>query len=209
MPFSSHPRPEVLKSLANAKPVPFWLDDKARPEPAPALTGSITADLVVIGAGFSGLWTALLAKESDPSLDVVLIEAGEVASGASGRNGGFADHCLTHTFGNGLERWPEELSTLVRMGYENLNAIEETVKRYQIDCDFQRTGEMVVATEGARRSRPLRPKATMVRTGTYPGAGQFAHVPGRAVRSGPGHAQPGSTGLGLEEGLPGERCPLV
>ena len=148
MPFSSHPRPEVLKSLANAKPVPFWLDDKARPEPAPALTGSITADLVVIGAGFSGLWTALLAKESDPSLDVVLIEAGEVASGASGRNGGFADHCLTHTFGNGLERWPEELSTLVRMGYENLNAIEETVKRYQIDCDFQRTGEMVVATEG-------------------------------------------------------------
>ena len=147
MPFSNHPRPEVLKSLANAKPVPFWLDDKDRPEPAPALTGSTTADLVVIGAGFSGLWAALLAKESNPSLDVVLLESGEVASGASGRNGGFTDHCLTHTFENGLDRWPGELSTLVKMGYENLNAIEETVKRYQIDCDFQRTGEMVVATE--------------------------------------------------------------
>jgi glycine/D-amino acid oxidase-like deaminating enzyme len=147
MPFSNHPRPEVLKSLADAKPVPFWLDDKKRPEPASALTESISADLAVIGAGFTGLWSALLAKESDPSLDVVLLEGGEVAGGASGRNGGFADHCLTHTFENGLVRWPGELSTLVRMGYENLNAIEETVKRYKIDCDFQRTGELIVATE--------------------------------------------------------------
>lgn len=147
MPFAHIPRPEILKSLTDAKPVPFWLDDKNRPEPASALTKSITADLCVIGAGFTGLWSALLAKESDPGLDVVLIEAGEVAGGASGSNGGFADHCLTHTFENGLERWPEELPTLVKMGYENLDAIEETVNRYQIECDFQRTGEMVVATE--------------------------------------------------------------
>lgn len=147
MPFAHTPRPEILKSLGDAKPVPFWLDDKNRPEPATSLTESITADLCVIGAGFTGLWSALLAKELDPALHVVLIEADEVASGASGRNGGFADHCLTHTFENGLERWPDELSTLVKMGYENLDAIEETVKRYQIECDFQRTGEMVVATE--------------------------------------------------------------
>ena len=148
MPFSNHPRHEVLKSLADANPFPFWLDSNARPEPASALTEAISADLVVIGAGFTGLWTALLAKESDPSLEVTLLEGGEVGSGASGRNGGFVDHCLTHTFENGLNRWPEELSTLVKMGYENLDAIEETVKRYKIDCDFQRTGEMVVATEG-------------------------------------------------------------
>ena len=147
MPFAHIPRPEVLKSLADAKPVPFWLDDRERPEPASALTESITADLCVIGAGFTGLWSALLAKESDPGLDVVLLEAGQAGNGASGRNGGFVDHCLTHTFENGLERWPAELSTLLKMGYENLDAIEEAVKRYRIDCDFQRTGEMVVATE--------------------------------------------------------------
>ena len=158
MPFAHIPRPEILKSLADAKPVPFWLDDRKRPEPVSALTEAITADLCVIGAGFTGLWSALLAKEIDPALDVVLIEAGEVASGASGRNGGFTDHCLTHTFENGLERWPDELPTLVKMGYKNLDAIEETVKRYQIECDFQRTGEMVVATEPYQveelRSRP-------------------------------------------------------
>jgi glycine/D-amino acid oxidase-like deaminating enzyme len=147
MPFAHTPRPEILKSLADAKPIPFWLDDKNRPESVSALTRSITADLCVIGAGFTGLWSALLAKESDPDLDVVLIETGKVASGASGRNGGFADHCLTHTLENGIERWPDELPTLVKMGYENLDAIEETVRRYQIECDFQHTGEMVVATE--------------------------------------------------------------
>jgi len=148
MPFAhTLPRQEILKSLADAKPVPFWTDDKERPEPASALTGSITADLCVIGAGFTGLWTALLAKETDPSLDVVLLETTETGAGASGRNGGFMDHCLTHTFENGLERWPDELPTLTKMGYENLDAIEETIEHYRIDCDFQRTGEMVVATE--------------------------------------------------------------
>ncbi|GAB4504756.1 MAG: FAD-dependent oxidoreductase [Anaerolineales bacterium] len=147
MPFSHTPRPHVLKSLKDVRPIPFWMDSPQRPDPLPPLTGTISADLCVIGAGFTGLWTALLAKESDPGLKVVLLEAGETGSGASGRNGGFCDHCLTHTFENGLARWPDELETLVRLGYENLDAIEETVHRYQIDCDFLRSGEMVVATE--------------------------------------------------------------
>jgi glycine/D-amino acid oxidase-like deaminating enzyme len=123
------------------------MDDRQRPDPTSALTERITADLCVIGAGFTGLWSALLAKESNPGLDVVLLEASEAGNGASGRNGGFVDHCLTHTFENGLQRWPSELSALVKMGYENLDAIEETVKRYHIDCEFQRSGEIVVATE--------------------------------------------------------------
>ena len=157
MPFANTPRPDVLHSLANAKPMPFWLDDPARPEPDQALTRTISTDLAVVGAGFTGLWTALLAKEADPSLEVVLLEGDQVAAGASGRNGGFCDHCLTHTFENGLERWPDEMTTLVQMGYQNLDAIEETTKRHAIDCDFQRTGEVTVATEpyqveGLRRS---------------------------------------------------------
>lgn len=147
MPFAHIPRPEVLKSLADAKNVPFWMDDRERPEPASTLKKPIDTDLCIIGAGFTGLWSALLAKEADPGLDVVLLEATETGNGASGRNGGFVDHCLTHTFENGLKRWPAELSALVKMGYETLGALEETVKRYRIDCDFQHSGEMVVATE--------------------------------------------------------------
>jgi glycine/D-amino acid oxidase-like deaminating enzyme len=147
MPFSNRPRPEFLKSLADAKPFPFWLDDSERPEPASALTDSISADLVIIGAGFTGLWSALLAKESDPSLEVVLIEGDEVAGGASGRNGGFMAASLTHSFENGLRRWPDELSTLIAMGNANLDAIEATIKRYRIACDYIRSGEVNMATE--------------------------------------------------------------
>ncbi|MDX5449776.1 MAG: FAD-binding oxidoreductase, partial [Actinomycetes bacterium] len=48
--------------------------------------------------------------------------------------------------GNGLERWPEELDTLDRLGAENLAGIGETVRRYGIDCHWEETGELAVAT---------------------------------------------------------------
>lgn len=147
MPFPRYPRPEILKSLADAELVPFWLDDPQRPQPTSALTQTISADLVVIGAGFTGLWTANLAKEADSSLDVVLLEAEEVASGASGRNGGFVAASLTHGFENGRKHWPKELASLTAMGQANLDAIETTVKRLGIECDFLRSGELLVAVE--------------------------------------------------------------
>lgn len=147
MPFNKRPHPEALASLSDLEPVPFWLDDPTRPEPASALARTVTTDLLVIGAGFTGLWTALLAKEADPTREVVLIEADLAGSGASGRNGGFVSACLTHTFQNGLARWPREFSTLIRLGNANLDAIATTIERYRIDCDFIRAGELNVAIE--------------------------------------------------------------
>ena len=147
MPFSNHPKPETLKSLINVKPIPFWMDDPEQPDPANTLTHQTTADLAIIGGGFTGLWCALLAKETDPSRDVVLIEGGEAGSGASGRNGGFVSASLTHNFDNGLERWPKELSKIIQLGKANLDGIEKTIKRFNIDCDFIRSGELNVATE--------------------------------------------------------------
>ncbi|RYJ21559.1 L-fuco-beta-pyranose dehydrogenase [Streptomyces sp. L-9-10] len=134
-------------SLSDARPVPYWLDDPGRPGALPALTGDEQCDLLVIGGGYSGLWTALLAKERDPERDVVLIEGREVGWAASGRNGGFCAASLTHGFGNGLARWPGELRKLEELGERNLDAIEATVARYAIDCSFERTGEIDVATE--------------------------------------------------------------
>jgi glycine/D-amino acid oxidase-like deaminating enzyme len=145
--FSNTPRPETLKSLADVKLTPFWLDDPNRPEPASALTENIKADLVVIGAGFTGLWTALMAKQAEPTRDVVLLEAGETGIGASGRNGGFVAASLTHSFQNGLNRWPKEMRKLVELGYKNLDGIEATIKQFNIECDFIRSGEINVANE--------------------------------------------------------------
>ena len=65
------PSRELRDSWSGAAPVPFWLDHADRS----ALDASVSTDLVVVGGGFSGLWTDLLAKERDPGRQVVLIEA--------------------------------------------------------------------------------------------------------------------------------------
>ncbi|MEU0103429.1 FAD-dependent oxidoreductase [Streptomyces sp. NPDC006267] len=139
-------RTAAARSIAGAKPAPYWLDDPAKPDALPALTGDEHTGLLVIGGGYSGLWTALLAKERDPGRDVVLIEGHEVGWAASGRNGGFCAASLTHGLANGVERWPDEIARLEELGERNLDAIEAAVARYGIDCEFERTGEIDVAT---------------------------------------------------------------
>jgi glycine/D-amino acid oxidase-like deaminating enzyme len=137
----------TVPSLKDAIPEPYWLSQAGAPAPAAPLDGAETADLAIIGAGYSGLWTALLAKERDPHRDVVIIEAGTAGWAASGRNGGFCAASITHGFDNGLSRFPGEMDTLLRLGRENLDEIEATVARHGIDCDFTRSGELHVATE--------------------------------------------------------------
>ncbi len=133
-------------ALASAAPEVLWLTDPDRPTALPPMTRDATADLVVVGGGYTGLWTALRAKERYPDLDVLLLEGGTCGWQASGRNGGFADASLTHGYGNGIARWPDELAELDRLGEENLTAIEETIARYDLDCRFERTGGLDVAT---------------------------------------------------------------
>lgn len=135
------------KSLSDAQPVSYWLDDPGKPRAEPALTADEQCDLLVVGGGYSGLWTALIAKERDPDRDVILVEGREAGWAASGRNGGFCAASLTHGISNGLSRWPGEIAKLEELGAQNLDEIEAAVKRYSIDCDFERTGEIDVATQ--------------------------------------------------------------
>ena len=135
------------RALSGATPKPYWLDHPDAPASLTPLSGAESADLAVIGGGFSGLWTALLAKERDPRRDVVLVEGRRIAWGGTGRNGGFCSASLTHGLGNGLERFPGEIETLERFGRQNLDEIEHAIARYGIDCDFARTGDLSVATE--------------------------------------------------------------
>jgi len=138
---------QIVAALADAAPTSFWLDSPDIPEPAPALTGVHHCDLAVVGAGYTGLWTALLAKEAEPSRDVLLIEGHIAGWAASGRNGGFCASSLTHGLANGIARFPAEMPALERLGRENLDAIEATIQRYRIDCGFERTGELEIATD--------------------------------------------------------------
>jgi glycine/D-amino acid oxidase-like deaminating enzyme len=129
----------------SASALPFWLDHPDSPALRAPLEGAREADLVVVGGGLTGLWTALLAAEEGKR--VVLLEGERLAFGASGRNGGFCAASLTHGLANGLARWPGEIEALERMGRENLDAIRATVESHGIDCGWEDTGLLDVATQ--------------------------------------------------------------
>lgn len=147
MPFPDHVSSEARQALSEVTFAPFWLDRPDRPAPSAPLTRDIPADLLVVGGGFSGLWTAYQARTRFPDWNVVLVEGDRIAEGATGRNGGFVAASLTHGLANGSSRWPAEMPTLVRLGQDNLEDIDATVRTEGIDCDFLRSGEMHVATE--------------------------------------------------------------
>ena len=67
----------------------WWLEEAGPVEPTPPLAGETTADVVVVGGGYLGLWTAWHLLELEPEADVVVLEAGVCGHGPSGRNGGF------------------------------------------------------------------------------------------------------------------------
>ena len=70
----------AVDALRDAAPTPYWLDRAEAPAARPRVEGRVEADLVVIGAGFTGLWTAWRAVERDPGRSVVVLEAERVGS---------------------------------------------------------------------------------------------------------------------------------
>ncbi len=135
-----------LDAIADADTFPYWLDDVDEPDSNPTAVHNEDCDLCVVGGGFTGLWTAIIAKQRDTKRDVVLIDAHEIGSGASSRNGGFMDYSLTHGIANAQERFPEEVEILEQLGRENIAEIEKVIREYNIDCDFERNGAIEVAS---------------------------------------------------------------
>ncbi len=132
----------------------FWLARRPPPDPQPKLRGVHNADLVVVGAGFTGLWTALFLRELNPQLDIAIVEQGGAAHGASGRNAGMLAETVDHSHGLASEHFGnEEASRLARIGRENITEMLSFLARYQVDCDYEPTGRMFVAlTEAHIRS---------------------------------------------------------
>ncbi|MBA2700730.1 MAG: FAD-dependent oxidoreductase [Chloroflexi bacterium] len=138
-----------MPSRRPADPAPgtsYWLR-----EPAPTFDGplpagsSLTVDVAIIGAGFTGLWTAIALTDTDPGLRVAVLEAETVAFGASGRNGGFCEASLTHGLANGIRHFPDELDRLEREGIDNLRGLIDFSRTHGIECDLEETGTLALA----------------------------------------------------------------
>lgn len=138
---------DVTSALREARPEALWLDRPERPDAGRPLCGGLRPDLVIVGAGFTGLWAAVRAKERRPDLDVVVIDAARIAHHATGRNGGFCSSSLTHGLDNGVERFPDEIGDIEELAAANFAGIEATIERYGIECDWWNQGAINVATQ--------------------------------------------------------------
>lgn len=136
----------VAEALRGAADRCFWLADAPAATYEP-LVGERRTDLCVVGGGYTGLWTAVRAKQRDPGRDVVLLEGNRLGWAASGRNGGFCSASLTHGEENGRARWPQEYDALDRLGRRNLADIAATVSDFAMDVDYEHTGELDLAVE--------------------------------------------------------------
>jgi glycine/D-amino acid oxidase-like deaminating enzyme len=131
-------------------PISYWLRDAAPADDAdpPLAAGQRTAvDVAIVGAGFTGLWTAIALTDTDPTLRVAVLEMETVGFGASGRNGGFCESSLTHGLANGARHFPDEVAQLEQEGADNLRELIAFTRDHGIDCDLEETGVLALADQ--------------------------------------------------------------
>ena len=131
-----------------------WHETASERPPIEALCGQTSADVAVIGGGYTGLWTAIHLKEAEPALDVVVLEAASVGHGASGRNGGFAMCLLDFSLAHLHRRYGTDGARAAHLAVERtIDEMEEQVGRHEIDCDWRKGGLLMVATNEGQRDR--------------------------------------------------------
>ncbi|MGO9908891.1 MAG: NAD(P)/FAD-dependent oxidoreductase [Solirubrobacteraceae bacterium] len=144
----------------------LWLDQLSEPLiPRASLPGDIDCDAAIVGAGFTGLWSAYYLKRAQPDLRVVVLEAEIAGYGPSGRNGGWASSGIA-----GSPRVYERRSGhdgVVRGTRETMRTVDEigeVAVREQIDCGYVKAGMLTIATSAVQEQR-LRESVSGLRAG--------------------------------------------
>lgn len=147
----------------------LWLDTLGPAPSRPALAHDISADVAIVGAGFTGLWTAYYLTREDPTLTVVLLEREYAGFGASGRNGGWCSALFPSSWGK-LARLPGASRESARALAEAMRAAVPEVGRVcrddGIDADFAQGGTIVLARSPAQTTRARAEVATAGKWGT-------------------------------------------
>ena len=133
----------------------LWLDQHPGPlDPRAALTGDTQVDIVIVGGGYTGLWTAYYLLRLDPTLRVLVIEKEIVGFGASGRNGGW---CVGE-LAAGPERHEkiagnDAARRLLRQVLDSVDEVGRVAEREGIDCHFAKGGTIRIARNAAHLAR--------------------------------------------------------
>jgi len=126
--------------------VSHWLESAGDLSPRPALAESITADVAILGAGYTGLWTAHALLRRDPSLSVVVIERDIAGFGASGRNGGWCTSDTGASVGLLARRFGRERAHAVQLAmYGAVDDVRRATEQEAIDAEYRKGGLLFVA----------------------------------------------------------------
>ena len=134
--------------------ISFWYAADGLPGQRAPLPGDTTADVAIVGAGYTGLWTAYYLKKADPSLDIVVLESRFAGFGASGRNGGW----LTNSMTGGREQYVKSHGREIVGRFQELlnETVDEVINAAGlegIDAHFHKGGELSVARNEAQLQR--------------------------------------------------------
>jgi len=131
----------------------LWHDTLPGPlEPRASLRGDVTVDVAIVGAGYTGLWTAYYLTALEPTIRVAIVEAEVAGFGASGRNGGWVLGTLAgmdSRFDDPAQR--AGAIALQRAMFDSVDEVGRVAKLESIDCHYAKGGNITVATEEAHR----------------------------------------------------------
>jgi glycine/D-amino acid oxidase-like deaminating enzyme len=141
-------------TAASIQPPSFWLADVGESlVPRPALEGDASVDVAIVGAGFTGLWTAYYLASLNPELSIAVVESQVAGFGAAGRNGGW---CSSHL--SGVALWlqgkkREGAIALQRAMFDTVDEIGRVTQAEGVDCGFAKGGFLTVATNESECER--------------------------------------------------------
>jgi glycine/D-amino acid oxidase-like deaminating enzyme len=147
------PTARLADGFANGK-VSYWYSEIGLPEPRPSLPGSTDADVCIVGAGYTGLWTAYYLKKEQPDLRIAVLEREFAGFGASGRNGGW----IVGELAGSHERYAREHGkpaaiALQRHMFRTVDEVVRAAAAEGIEADIVKDGVYTVASSPAQVRR--------------------------------------------------------
>ncbi|WP_419710630.1 NAD(P)/FAD-dependent oxidoreductase [Pseudomonas sp. NFX224] len=137
--------------------ISLWMDQLDEPLLArPALEQDLDIDVAIIGAGYTGLWTAYYLKRQSPELNIAIIEAQTAGFGASGRNGGWLMGNLLGEDRLLADSSPEQRRASYDVLHNIPDEVEIVLEREGIDCDYRKGGALYCAARYPEQETSLR-----------------------------------------------------
>ncbi|WP_433051912.1 NAD(P)/FAD-dependent oxidoreductase [Dactylosporangium sp. CS-033363] len=132
----------------------FWMSVLPELPPRAALDGGAEADVCIVGAGYTGLWTAYYLALADPALRIVVLEAETAGFGASGRNGGWCSALFPKSVGALDRMFGRDAALALNAAMEStVDEVGRVATAEGIDCDWAKGGTVVLARTGAQLAR--------------------------------------------------------